>query len=301
MELDKKVAEKDFKVTTPEFAFIKWPSVPSSFLPAGEVGSFHVLLLVCSGSLQMKVDGTSCEVKAGCFADFLLGTRVEFVSKSADLEAYFLAFSGVFEQSMFRGNPPFPVSYPIAVRACPVLQFPPEIVRKLAGCMGNISEILTDKENLFHTLLLYCEITQLVVEAANYRMKCATDSISCDTKRKRMIFTEFCRLLDEYVHICRTIEFYAEKLCISPQYLSRVVKEISGKTVYGWISEVLFDKIVHLMDTTPMSIMQIADQLNFSDISSLNKFFKKHKGIAPSQYRKNVRPENSSDAGCKFF
>lgn len=148
--------------------------------------------------------------------------------------------------------------------------------------MENLSAILENKDHFFRLVIFKCELLKLVVEVANYRIRKEGGELATDTKRKRTLFLQFTQLLVENVSNSRSIDFYADKLCISPQYLSRIVKEVSGKTVYHWISDTLLDKIVSLMNNTDLSIMQIADQLNFSDQASLNKFFKKNIGLPPT-------------------
>ena len=82
------------------------------------------------------------------------------------------------------------------------------------------------------------------------------------------------------------IAFYASALNISPVYLSRVVRQIAGRTVIDYINQHLLIEASYLLRTTSLSIAQIADQLHFADTPSFSKFFSRKKGVTPKEYRK---------------
>ena len=82
--------------------------------------------------------------------------------------------------------------------------------------------------------------------------------------------------------------FYASSLCVTPQYLRRIVKYMSGKTVHTWINEALIREIEKRLAETDMTIQQIAEELSFSEQATLTRFFKRYKGISPLKYRKQL-------------
>lgn len=106
------------------------------------------------------------------------------------------------------------------------------------------------------------------------------------TQRTEEIFTRFIALLPHYFAEHHGIEFYAGQLSISPVYLSRVVREVSGRTVVDYINRMLLMETSFLLRTTTQSIAQIADTLNFANASTLSKFFTRLKGVSPKEYRK---------------
>ena len=81
------------------------------------------------------------------------------------------------------------------------------------------------------------------------------------------------------------IGFYASQLSISPVYLSRVVRRVTGRTVVDYINQMLLMEASFLLRTSPMSITQIADRLCFADVPSFSKFFSRLRGVSPKQYR----------------
>ncbi len=82
------------------------------------------------------------------------------------------------------------------------------------------------------------------------------------------------------------IRFYADALCVSTTYLSRIIREATRKTVYYYIAEKIFTSARHLLACTDYTIADIANKMNFSDQSAFGKFFKAKAGVSPAQYRK---------------
>lgn len=105
-------------------------------------------------------------------------------------------------------------------------------------------------------------------------------------QRVEEIFIGFIRLLPHHFAQHHDIDFYASALNITPVYLSRVVKQVSGRTVVGYINQMLVMEASFLLRTTTLTIAQIADRLHFADTPSFSKFFSRHKGISPRAYRR---------------
>lgn len=99
------------------------------------------------------------------------------------------------------------------------------------------------------------------------------------------ILSQFKTLLAEHFIEERQISFYADKMHLTPKYFSTIIKEVSGKTAGAWINEMLLLESKVRLQNKDQSITQIAYDLNFSDPSHFGKFFKKHVGISPLEYR----------------
>ena len=83
----------------------------------------------------------------------------------------------------------------------------------------------------------------------------------------------------------RNTGFYASKLCISPKYLSSIIKEQSGKTCADWIDEYISFNARTLLKDSTLSIKQISDRLGFPSQSVFGRFFKKVNGVSPKVFR----------------
>lgn len=91
----------------------------------------------------------------------------------------------------------------------------------------------------------------------------------------------FFRLLATNYKKSRSVKFYAERLNLTPKYLSTAIKRVTGRPILDWIHEAIMIDAKMLLRTTDMTVQEIADQLNFSSPSAFVQFFKKHTGKTP--------------------
>lgn len=103
--------------------------------------------------------------------------------------------------------------------------------------------------------------------------------------RQQQLFQNFKRLIHQHCEVQRNIPFYAEKLHITPHYLSAVIKEISGQSVMFWLNRAVILRAKVLLNTKGMMIYEIADRLNFSSPSAFHNFFKRITGLTPKEYQ----------------
>lgn len=108
---------------------------------------------------------------------------------------------------------------------------------------------------------------------------------STDVPRCQQIFDKFITLLIRHHCSERSVKFYADKLHVSPKYLSFAVKEYSGKSALEWINEYVLLEAKMLLQDQDISIKEIAYSLNFATQSAFGKYFKQQIGIGPKEYR----------------
>lgn len=106
-------------------------------------------------------------------------------------------------------------------------------------------------------------------------------------QRVEELFIGFIRLLPLHFAVHHDIAFYAQHLNISTVYLSRIVRQVTGRTVVDYINQFLAMEASFLLRTSSLSIVQIAERLNFADLASFSKFFSRMKGQSPRAYREN--------------
>ncbi|WP_264535422.1 AraC family transcriptional regulator [Flavobacterium sp. N1736] len=78
----------------------------------------------------------------------------------------------------------------------------------------------------------------------------------------------------------------SEHFNISLNYLGKYFKKQTGETLHDYIANYKLRLIEARLLNSDMRINEIADELHFSDESHLNKVFRKHKGMNPSEFRK---------------
>ena len=101
------------------------------------------------------------------------------------------------------------------------------------------------------------------------------------------LFEKFMDKLQENSSGKHSVSYYADLLCVTPQYLSKAVSLTSGKTVSEWISKAVITEAKVLLKDTGAPVADISETLNFPTDSFFCRFFKKETGMTPTQYRKS--------------
>ena len=141
--------------------------------------------------------------------------------------------------------------------------------------MSLLDNVLQSEENSFK---LYEQ--KLLLLALTYRI--------CSIYNRKLVFIHLIQLIEKYYMQERGVEFYADKLCLSPKYLSAVSKSICGYTVQELVFKAIIRKSISLLKNTQKDIQEISNVFGFPNASYFGTFFKKQVGVSPQQYRKNL-------------
>lgn len=118
-----------------------------------------------------------------------------------------------------------------------------------------------------------------------------------DTKRSRNeeIFFNFFNLLEHNFREQRSVQFYADRLCITPKHLSTVVKSVSGRTAGAWIDGYVILAAKVMLRSSSNTVQEVSVALNFPNQSFFGKFFKQHVGVSPREYRLKADTEHLTE------
>ena len=109
--------------------------------------------------------------------------------------------------------------------------------------------------------------------------------------RQEDIFHRFTALVNEHAAREHAIAFYADRLCLTPSlcltpnHLGSVIREVSGQTVMQWIHRHIIQQAKLQMKYSDLPVWQIAESLNFPNPSFFSKFFKRETGMTPNEFR----------------
>lgn len=104
--------------------------------------------------------------------------------------------------------------------------------------------------------------------------------------RQQRLFTDFIQLVSEFAPAHHTIDYYASRLCITPRYMSTIIRQVSGKSAKQWIDDALVTRIKIELKHSDKTIAHIADDMNFPNPSFMIKFFKRMTGMTPASFRR---------------
>lgn len=106
--------------------------------------------------------------------------------------------------------------------------------------------------------------------------------------RSQLVFQRFMDALGRKDPLPRSVKAYAEELCISPNYLSAIIKQQSGRSVMNWLNAHAILRAQVLLKHTDLSIYEVADRLDFQSATFFSRFFKRETGITPKEYRRRA-------------
>lgn len=154
-----------------------------------------------------------------------------------------------------------------------------ELISKVAGSDMSFRE--TSVRSLVSSM--FC----LAVSLWDKKIDQTRQNASDHTTRSRMVFEQFIKLVGEYHIQHRNVGFYADKMCLTPKYLSKLIKTISGRSAPEWIDSYVILEARSLLKYSDATIKEIVYKLNFPNQSVFYKFFKARTGMTPSEYRKS--------------
>ena len=143
---------------------------------------------------------------------------------------------------------------------------------------------MADSDNHFRRNLVMALLLAMLYDLSNVVYH-ARDLKDIRQTRADSIFNQFINLVEANCRSERRVSWYAEQLCITPKYLSEMVKQVSMRTPNEWIDYYVIIELRLMLKTTSKNIKQIARDMNFPNQSFLGKYFKEHVGMSPSGYR----------------
>ena len=140
----------------------------------------------------------------------------------------------------------------------------------------------------FHQTIMMSLIHAVIFELLAFTDKMNINEFEEEHQKSQsdVLFKNFLQLLAEHEGRIRSVQDYADILCVSPKYLSAVVKQMSGRTALAFIHETTIHAIVRQLKYTDKPIKQISDEMQFPSLSFFGKFVKSQLGVSPKQFRK---------------
>lgn len=115
-------------------------------------------------------------------------------------------------------------------------------------------------------------------------------SVGGNGKRLRPadIYNAFMNHLSNNYQRAHDVAFYADRLCITPRYLSRITNESVSKSPKQVIADYLMVEARQMLENSRLSVKEVSDGLGFQAVSVFCKFFKQQEGCTPGEYRRHI-------------
>ena len=241
------------------------------------------LLLCTSGSLDLDIDFKQYHFSPSNMLCLINDHVLRIKSISHDFKACCIIVDGVLWKEIWREMERLAPFYTSA-KEMPLMEIDSPQEKMLSRYLEIIREKYNGNPMPYDTTIEKKIFSALLYEVRNIYAQAQTHPSGTDRKEK--ILQQFILLVTAHFKQERRIEFYASHFKVTPKYLSLIVRRKSGMTASEWIDNYVITEIGILLRTTNMSIKEIADELNFPDQSFFGKYFKRHSGVTPKEYRK---------------
>lgn len=234
------------------------------------------------GWAHATIDLKDYEIVENTQVVLLPGTIIRINGCSSDFTASFFGFpKEMFMEACMRFEPIF--FRFIKEQPCYVL--PQENTGAINGLIRATTAIYNDRENRFRNQIAKNHLQSFMLDIYD---KCyryfGKHKIEGGTRQDE-IFKSFVSLVHEHCTSQREVSFYADKLCISTKYLTGICKAVTGDSAKKIIDDFAILEIKVLLQSTELTVQEIADRLGFPDQSYLGRYFKRHEGISPKEYQ----------------
>ena len=254
---------------------------------------YHLVIIVLEGNIEIIINGEKFRFGKNTYINLPTWSDIYEIRYDKDFHAMATATDRSVVEDIFRNRNPFPLDFRFRIDH----GIGGEIIEKedinvLKRDISNMIMSLSNKDHLFAEEINYAYFYILLTDMADMMWKRygkGKPSHHTEMSRADGIMKEFAELLVKHIHKETNVEFYAEKLCISKQYLSLIVKEKTRVTIGTIISAMRAEAAARLLRDPKKTIQQIAEELSFADQSSFGKFFRKHAGLSPLKYRQTLR------------
>ena len=151
-------------------------------------------------------------------------------------------------------------------------------------------DVFSGKDKLLYKeiAISFLRIFLLIICEVLLHMEKDLPTSDASTKREKMVFNQFLSLLSHETQKRRQVAYYAERLFISPKYLSKVCRNVSGKSPLRWITDSVMEDSYALLRNTGLTVKEISNRMGFPNSSFFCQYFREQAGITPIEYRNKI-------------
>ena len=253
----------------------------------GKYNDYLLHIFIIKGSMSFTLNDTAYEANAGSGIILIEGKPLQDIKVSADMHAIILLKSLRYHLAN-----PVKVSHNIKGLIYyydnPIMQMDAADMNLCLRDLDDIKYRLQQTCHLYHQETLRRSVDNFVYDIFDIYARCNSKQ-SSKGGQEALVTQQFIDLLQQHVRQTRTVESYADKLCVTPKYLSRVCLQSTGHNASYWISHFALWQMLEELTGTDRTLTDISNEFCFQNLSHFTRFIKSHTGLTPSEYRMKKR------------
>ena len=251
-------------------------------LPGEFTGGYHVHLLVRQGEMSFSDGKNMFSSRKDDLVIWQMSNTIQSVEYSDDFEADVLLASPAFLQQY---NPEMVWASKgfLFIRINPSFHLDEESLKLMNADFELFRMRLELPDNSFKREILGRVMQIFLFDLWTVCQHGLSQMETSDNTAR--IFLRFLSLAQQHARTEREVAFYADKLCITPKYLSQVARTITNLPASQWIQFYAAFELVSLLNDTTKTLTEVSDLMHFENVSHFSRYVKKTLGKTPSAYR----------------
>lgn len=244
---------------------------------------FSLFILCIDGHMNIRMNMTEYKISENEALIIPEGTIGQCNYISDDCRLMIIAFSKNYLNNDI--NPQIAIVNQRYLSKSPILSLNNDEIEEFKNIYSNIKKIIENNNDVYKNEIIIKYIHILLYSYYRLIIKSSDFENSEKKNRKSRVFDQFMQELEKFHIKERKIGFYADKLCLTPKYLSQVIFEVSGRHAGDWIKDYVILEAKALLKSGQYSVQQVSDMLNFANQSFFGVYFKKAVGCSPLAYQ----------------
>ncbi|MCF2582451.1 helix-turn-helix domain-containing protein [Bacteroides caecigallinarum] len=268
----------------PDGEIFKVGTDKNEWLPQGKTIKVDVdTIIFCrKGTANIEIDLIPYEIVANTQLIIIAGSIVHNISNSDDFKISYITFKHeVYDEATAQLEP----SFTFFLKEYPCVQLGEKRINKMNYLVEAMEDFYYEKTNCFRIKIFKNNIQSFLLDVYDKTRTLFKIDKSEEVGRREELFIKFIHLIHKYCPQQREVGFYAGKLYITSRYLSSITQNVADKSAKYIIDKHAIQRIKIMLKYSNMSIQDISYELNFPDQSFFSRYFKKHTGMSPLEYR----------------
>lgn len=247
----------------------------------------HAALLCEKGQLQLDVNGQTAVVAEDEILFCPASGIIDNISVSHNFQCKILCLTDNIMKSFILGNAKL-LHLAVYVKKINIVPLEQSAKQRFLNFYNIARQEMRDVTLPYHKemmqslvqafMFFFCGIVQQFLSVEN----------NAPANYGETLFLRFLDLLAKDPVKRHPIDYYANKLCITPKYLTIICNRMSQKTASCWIRDYTLDEIRYYLRNTDQTVKEIASRFGFSSVQSFGKYVRHYMGVSPNDYRKRI-------------
>jgi AraC-like DNA-binding protein len=252
--------------------------------------NFTMYIVLMEGTLDVRSGKDAFHIQRNSYVNLIDRNEYELADASYDIFMYVIVCLDEFMKKTIWVRHPFSFTFLTVMHRDPVMPLSHNNVNKLGFRAQCLWEVASEEGHIFKDWMIRNALRMLLLDVSDIFSQTSGTGKDLNTaSRSTQIFMKFIKEMVENISREHSVGYYSSKLCISIQYLNKLVRAHTGKSTSEFLANFLVSAIIMKLENTDESMQQIADDLNFPDQAALAKFFKLRTGQTLTAYRKSQR------------